>query len=238
MLAGMSTDYYIELEQGRGPRPSEQILTSLASALDFNPDECTYLFRLAGYAPPTASVVPGFPRVPAIHPSLRDLFGRLTAIPTLVITDLHELLAQNALAVALLGVRPTGTWPDGSFAHRWFAEPAIRVIFPEEDHAWHSQILANDLRASLARRGNDPAIAKLMIDLCTVSAEFATLWHSHDVARRRSEQKRIVHPEHGIIEVMCHNLPTEDGRQRLSWFSPVPGTAADRQFSALRASVA
>jgi len=32
-LAGMSVDYYIRLEQGRGPHPSRQVLSALARAL-------------------------------------------------------------------------------------------------------------------------------------------------------------------------------------------------------------
>jgi hypothetical protein len=51
-------------------------------------------------------------------------------------------------------------------------------------------------------------------------------------------RKRIVHPEHGVIEVICHNLFSENRRQRLLWFSPVPGTAANRQFAALGAGEA
>jgi transcriptional regulator with XRE-family HTH domain len=51
-LAGMSIDYYIRLEQGRGPQPSRQILSALARALMLNGDERDYLFRMAGEAPP------------------------------------------------------------------------------------------------------------------------------------------------------------------------------------------
>src|SRR5712671_4230611 len=51
-LAGMSVDYYIRLEQGRGPRPSRQVLSALARALLLNGDEREYLFRMGGEAPP------------------------------------------------------------------------------------------------------------------------------------------------------------------------------------------
>ncbi|MFD0536543.1 helix-turn-helix domain-containing protein [Actinomadura luteofluorescens] len=46
-LAGMSVDYYIRLEQGRGPRPSRQILGALARALRLTDDERAYLHGLA-----------------------------------------------------------------------------------------------------------------------------------------------------------------------------------------------
>ena len=56
------------------------------------------------------------------------------------------------------------------------------------------------------------------------SEEFAELWAQHDVAVRRQDRKRIIHPVIGTIEVNCLNLVSEDGRQRLLWFTPALGT--------------
>lgn len=230
LLAGMSTDYYIELEQGRGPRPSEQILTVLARALRLTADERDYLFRLADYAPPVSSVAG------QINPRLRDLFDKLDDTPALIITDLHEVLEQNALAVALLGPHNIGPWPQGSSAHQWFTDPGAKGLYPPEDHPHHSRAFTTDLRAALARRGNDPVTAGMMAELCAESEEFAALWNSHDVAVRHTDLKRIVHPEQGVIEAYCHNMPTDDGRQRLLWFSPGPGAESARQLGALAAA--
>src|SRR5262245_28712184 len=51
-LTGMSTDYYVRLEQARGPQPSEQMLSALARALRLTNDERDYLYRLAGHGAP------------------------------------------------------------------------------------------------------------------------------------------------------------------------------------------
>src|SRR3954452_23651207 len=51
-LAGMSTDYYMRLEQGRSPQPSTQLLASLTRALGLTEDERDHLFLLAGHRPP------------------------------------------------------------------------------------------------------------------------------------------------------------------------------------------
>ncbi|MGC4755928.1 helix-turn-helix domain-containing protein [Micromonospora trifolii] len=50
-LAGMSIDYYIRLEQGRGPHPSRQVLAAMARALLLSRDEREYLFRITGENP-------------------------------------------------------------------------------------------------------------------------------------------------------------------------------------------
>src|SRR4051794_10212909 len=47
VLAGVSTDYYIRLEQGRERRPSEQVLEGLARALRLDADAKEHLYELA-----------------------------------------------------------------------------------------------------------------------------------------------------------------------------------------------
>lgn len=65
------------------------------------------------------------------------------------------------------------------------------------------------------------------------SAEFATLWDTHDVGLRRTDHKRIVHAALGVIELDCHSLFSEDGRQRLLWFSAPPGSEGAAQLQLL-----
>ena len=65
------------------------------------------------------------------------------------------------------------------------------------------------------------------------SQEFAALWDTHDVAVRRKDHKKIVHPTLGIIELDCYNLLSEDGRQRLLWFTAPPGSRGAEQLELL-----
>src|SRR5215472_18609452 len=46
VLAGVSTDYYARLEQGRERRPSEQVLDGLAQALRLDGDGAAHLHHL------------------------------------------------------------------------------------------------------------------------------------------------------------------------------------------------
>ncbi|WP_331857330.1 helix-turn-helix domain-containing protein [Amycolatopsis thermoflava] len=97
-LAGMSPDYYARLEQGRGPRPSAAVLTALTRALRLTVDERDHLFRLAGHqAPPRTGGDEHVSR------GLLRLLDGLTGLPALIATDLNVVLAQNAMADALLG---------------------------------------------------------------------------------------------------------------------------------------
>ena len=71
----------------------------------------------------------------------------------------------------------------------------------------------------------------MVAELRRRSEEFAALWDTHDVALRRTDHKRIVHATLGVVELDCHNLFSEDGRQRLLWFSAPPGTEAPPNWS-------
>lgn len=57
-LAGLSADYYTELEQGRGAQPSEQTLAALARALRLAGDERDHLYHLADRRVPRPRTAP------------------------------------------------------------------------------------------------------------------------------------------------------------------------------------
>ncbi|MET9292257.1 helix-turn-helix transcriptional regulator [Streptomyces sp. NPDC003077] len=219
-LAGASVDYYNELERGAGSQPSEQMIAALARALRLTADERDYLYRLADRPVPAQ----GGP-ASHVHPGMLDLLTRLTSTPAQVITDLHVTLVQNPLAVALLGDHSGLRGARASFIHRWFTDPEARRLYPEADHAGQSRAFVADLRAAAARRDAKDTEARTMIsELLDTSPEFAALWADHDVAFRRDDRKRLLHPTLGLIEVNCLNLFSEDGRQRLLWFTPAVGT--------------
>lgn len=219
VLAGASVEYYIELERGAGSQPSEQMLAALARALRLTRDERDHLHQLAGRAVPAGGASSH------VHPSLADLLQRLDGTPAQVITDLHAVLLQNDLAVALLGDASVHTGARASFLYRWFTDVEARELYPVVDHDHHSRTFVADLRAASSRRAaDDPEVTDLVAVLQQRSPEFATLWEQHDVGFRRAERKRIVHRELGVLEVNCLNLFSDDGRQRLLWFTPALGT--------------
>lgn len=228
VLAGASPDYYTELERGAA-QPSEQMVAALARALRLTSDERDHLYHLAGRAlPPTGG------SASHVAPAMLDLLDRLSGTPAQVITDLHVTLVQNPIARALLGPPSSATGYRASFVYRWFTDPAARGMYPPEDQDHHARTFVADLRAAVARRGNDGGEAAALVqELARRSPEFVALWERRDVAVRRQERKRIVHPSLGIIEVNCLNLFSEDGRQRLLWFTPAADTAAVEQLELL-----
>ncbi|MFP8945290.1 helix-turn-helix domain-containing protein [Streptomyces fenghuangensis] len=231
-LAGLSADYYTELERGsakNGVQPSAQTLAALARALRLNGDERDHLFHLAERPGPPSAHGPSA----HVQPALLGLLDQLSNTPARVITDLHETLVENDLARNLLGESPAHRGPAASFVYRWFTDPQARERYPPEDHPHHSRVFVADLQAAAAKRGRDAEVTKMVAVLRRRSQEFAALWDTHDVAVRRMDHKKIVHPTLGIIELDCYNLLSEDGRQRLLWFTAPPGSPGAEQLELL-----
>ncbi|GAA1652554.1 helix-turn-helix transcriptional regulator [Actinoplanes couchii] len=214
LLAGMSPDYLMRLEQARSPQPSTQLLQALAQALRLSDDERDHLHLLAGHRPPA-----GRPAGAHVRPSLLYLLDQLTGVPAQVLSDLGDLLAQNALAETLFGdVCPPvhhDHGQDHNIVWRWFNDPRMRAAFPDEEHDYCGRLHVADLRAAVARRGTDPVAAALVRRLRSSSSEFAGLWDEHEVAVRRQSRIRVRHPAVGLIEFDCETLMTPAEDQRL-----------------------
>lgn len=103
-LAGVSVDYVVRLEQGRGPRPSSSVLAALARALRLNDEDRTLLFQFAGAAPPQEGSIDM-----VVRPSVLRLLDRMADLPALVLSAKADVLAWNPMAVALLG--DFSAWP-------------------------------------------------------------------------------------------------------------------------------
>jgi transcriptional regulator with XRE-family HTH domain len=229
-LAGMSTDYYSRLEQRRGPQPSAQMVAALAQGLRLTLDERDHLFRLTGHNAPSRVI-----RSYHVGPGLMRVLDRLDDTPAQVVSDLGETLVQNWLAVALLGDQTSFTGPARSGVYRWFTDPAARAVYPEDDHDHQGHVQVADLRAALVLGGPDSRATALVRQLRAESAEFARLWDQHEVAVRRSDHKRIVHPELGIIELDCHKLTADNQAQMLLVFTASPGTEGYEKLRLLSA---
>ncbi|MEJ2851850.1 MULTISPECIES: MmyB family transcriptional regulator [unclassified Saccharothrix] len=97
VLAHISTEYYVRLEQGRAPRPSAEVLAGIAGALRLTDAESDHLHVLAGTAPSRTGL-----HRRDVRPSILALLERLPQTAAFVISATFEVLAWNDLAAALM----------------------------------------------------------------------------------------------------------------------------------------
>jgi transcriptional regulator with XRE-family HTH domain len=227
-LCGMSADYYSRIEQQRGPHPSEQMLAAIARGLHLSLDERDHLFRIGGHAAPHR-----VHRADHINPGMMRILDRLSDTPAQVMSSLGETLRQTRPGVALMGDDSRWTGMARSMVYRWYTDPQARLVYPEEDHPLHGRTFTAQLRMVYAREGRGSRAAAVVDALLAASPDFAAVWAEHDVGMLYREQKRILHPELGLIELHCQTLVDPDQSQTLLVFTAVPGTESYEKLQLL-----
>lgn len=233
-LAGVSVDYIVRLEQGRGPRPSPQVLTALTRALRLERDERDVLFRLAGSAPPVAGRIEM-----SIRPSVLRLLQRLTDLPVLVFSAKGDVLAHNRMADALLG--DLSRWPErrrNIIWQRFLGADDLRVVFtPEEDEAFVQQAVGL-LRTALSNYPHDPDLRALIDELIAGSERFASMWEQGRSTLWRSMHKTVHHPDLGLLVLDCDTLLLPDTDQSMVVYSAAANTREASALDLLRVTAA
>ncbi|WP_270354246.1 helix-turn-helix transcriptional regulator [Microbacterium testaceum] len=227
-LSHMSTDYYARLERERGPHPSEQMLASIAQGLHLSRAERDHLFRLAGHVPAERAGM-----LEHVGPGLLRVLDRLDDTPAEIVTELGETLRQSRLGIALTGDASLRRGMHRSLGWRWFADPASRGLYAEEDHDFLSRLFAAGLREIVGRRGAGSRAAELADDLRDRSEEFRALWERHEVGLRPRDTKHFVHPEVGAIEVHCQTLVDPESAHSLLVYTAAPGSESAEKLRLL-----
>lgn len=228
-LAGMSVDYYIRLEQGRGPRPSRQMIAAISRALRLSDDERAYLHHLVGEVP---APPPG--PVREVRPGVLHLLDRLDDTPALVCDASYDVLAWNAMAAALIVDFSTLPLGERNVIWRFFANPDVRDRYDAAGAHRVARECVADLRAAVARYPHAPGIRHLVDRLLATSDEFRQLWAEQHVEVRRSTHKRLHHPVVGWLDLDCEALHDPQRDQWIVLYTAAPGTPSHEALRLLK----
>ncbi|MFC1401902.1 MULTISPECIES: helix-turn-helix transcriptional regulator [Streptacidiphilus] len=230
VLAHISTEYYVRLEQGRAPRPSGEVLAGIAGALRLTDTESDHLHVLAGTAPSRTGL-----HRRDVRPSILALLERLPQTAAFVTSAVFEVLAWNDLAAALMEDFAGLAAEDRNLARRAFLRPA-RVdgtLYGISDVREFRHHVVMSLRSTVARYPSDPAVTGLVDELRDASAEFARLWQQHDVQAAPMLTKTFRHPVVGEITVDCDSLALTDRDQNLVLYSAPQGSRSAEALALL-----
>ena len=230
LLAGVSVDYYVRLEQGRDTHPSEQVLDALARALCLDDDAVAHLHDLARPAPRRRRPRQ---RPERVRPGVLRLLESWSAIPAFVLGRRMDVLAFNALA----GMLHDGFATERNMVRLVFLDPAARDTFPDFDAV--AQETVATLRAVAGADLDDPRLAELVGELSLKSDEFRRLWARHEVREKASGVKRMLHPMVGELVLGYETLRVNDAPEQLVvGYHAEPGSASERALALLGAMAA
>jgi len=221
VLAHISTEYYVRLEQGRAPRPSGEVLAGIGGALRLTDAESDHLHVLAGTAPRRTGL-----HRRDVRPSILALLERLPQTAAFVVSAAFEVLAWNDLAAALMEDFAELAPEDRNLARRAFLRPprADATLYGVADVTEFRHHVVWELQATLARYPSDPALTGLVGELRDGSPQFARLWERHDVQAAPTLTKTFRHPVVGEITVDCDSLTLADRDQHLVLYSAPAGS--------------
>ncbi|NNH72076.1 helix-turn-helix domain-containing protein [Nocardia uniformis] len=202
MVAGVSVDHYVRLEQGRTLHFSESVLDAVARALRLNPVERDHLYRLA--RPWSGEESPGEQQV---RPGLRRLL-EAADVPSYIVGRGTDVLAWNRSAAAL--ITDFGALPpcERNLARMVFLDEGMRELY--EDWQGKAADVVAYLRLDAARNPNDAGIAALIDELCRSSADFRDLWERHELRDKTHGRYVYLHPVVGRLDLGYETLRLPD----------------------------
>jgi len=227
LLAGISSDYYLRLEQGRDHNPSVQVLRALARVLQLDDAATAHLLGLAATQPQRRRV----PRRESVPVGVRRLLD-VVGLPAFVEGRYFDVLAANHLACALSPNLQVGR----NRLRAVFGDPAEKALYPDWELA--TVALVAGFRRSVGSDVDDPGFVQLVGELSLSSDRFRRLWARHDVVSFEGGPARLNHPQVGELTLSREKLAiTGTDGQLLVIYHAEPGTSGAEKL-ALLASLA
>jgi transcriptional regulator with XRE-family HTH domain len=247
--AGISTTWYVWLEQGRDVKASPHALRALGKALRLSTPEQTYLFQLAR---PDLDWRPRLAKQEMPSANLLAVLEGLAPHPAYIVNRYAQVVASNDPARRLLGpFDPADDW-GGSLIARLFLDPLWRERFIDWSIVARSAVA--QFRLATVTMADDPVLVAVIAQLQSASPEFAACWSDHELAEPPIWQKSVRHPFAGKMRFNFATLRPggPDGDFSLSVYTPAdkasraglakllaapqPAKASTKRTSARRAS--
>jgi transcriptional regulator with XRE-family HTH domain len=218
VLAGVSTDYYLRLEQGRDGRPSAQVLDALARALRLDAVATEHLHLLARPVTRTASVVGS----DTVQDSTQWLIDSWPLTAAVVHSKYVDVLASNALARRLNPSFRVGVNSVVSL----FTDPAER-LFHDDWEALAARSVAL-LRNTAEARTGDAHLDALVATGSAASPLFREFWERQEVRRIGDGVHLLHHPVAGELRLTFLRLPLvgTDGQSLFLYYAE-PGSPSE-----------
>lgn len=225
LLAGVSVDYYMRLEQGRTPAVSDSVLDAVARVLRLDETERAHLRNLVRPAPSKR------PAPQRVRPGLRRLLDMVDDVPAFVMGRRSDILAWNPLADALYGFGALSP-EDRNSAKHTFLRPESRTFY--RDWPTVAADMVAFLRLDAGRYPDDARLAALVGELSVKDETFRKLWAQHKVQEKTHGTKLMAHPVVGDLDLDYETLqPIGDPDVVLAVYTARVGSPTEERLKLL-----
>ncbi|WP_433178230.1 helix-turn-helix transcriptional regulator [Actinoallomurus sp. CA-150999] len=220
-LAGVSTEYYTRLEQGRAGNPSTEVVEALARTLQLDPSEREHLTDLLLPGPHVGRRTPNQPQ--RVRPGLYLMLETLSHVPAFILGRRTDVLASNHLARTVLTDFEALPATRRNLALYYLLDPQARERVGDWDKIAAETVAI--LRLEAARYPGDRRLADLIGELTRHCPEFSTWWNDHKVLRRTHGAKHYFHPVVGDLHFSYESFQVPgDTQQTLCVYNAEPGS--------------
>ncbi|BCY05798.1 helix-turn-helix domain-containing protein [Actinoplanes sp. L3-i22] len=142
MLAGVSVEYLIRLEQGRDRHPSPQVIAALAGPLRLTVSERSHLYRLTKVASGFSCGANLRDPVREVRPGLRAVLDQLEPAAAVLLNQVGDVLAHTAGFRRLAGPIGLLDGAEPNLNRYVFTDPRARQAYPDWAHVADEQVAA------------------------------------------------------------------------------------------------
>jgi len=222
-LAGISTEYYVKLEQGQVASPTAQVLDSLGRALKLDRPACLYLHALA-----RGAVVDHAPTArPGAGPA-RWLIDSWPMTPAMILDHNLDILAINPLMSRLVAGYRVG----GNSLESLLLDPDLRALHVDWEGLSSRSIAL--LRSKIGLHPGHVRARQLVERLMKDSPRFRELWVRHDIEGITGGTHPMEHPVVGALSLHYAHFPiagTDD--QSVFLYYAEPGSSTEEALARL-----
>jgi transcriptional regulator with XRE-family HTH domain len=223
-LAGMSSEYYMRLEQGRVDSPSRQVLDAIARALQLSSVATDYLYRLAGLGAPRSTTL-----APHTTEQLNAILRRWTHTPAYLADRNLDILAANDLMAAVT----QGDIGPGMNAVALTFSGGIREKLEDWEHT------ARETVGAFRYLGDSTSVRyHQIVDELGADPDFARFWALNEVNLPLGYEVRATVEGLGdlCVDIQNFSLPDLHG-YTVTLYTAAPGSFTENVLRELAASL-
>jgi len=226
ILAGVSVDYYVKLEQGRAGNVSEQVIEAIERALRLDDLERAHLRSLL--RPGSAFTARPVAVLTKARPALLNMIHAMETVPAVIHGPHLEVLGINQLGKVLLDDFDAMPPAERNMARWMFLNPRARVVYRD----WAR--IAAQMTAVLRAAPAGETLTTIVRGLSARSPEFARCWADYQLYEHTAGVKLFFHEAVGDLRINYQTLQLPDSLgQTVIVYSADPGSPSAEKLRLL-----